>query len=557
MSTATGNTASHTMPQSLGADMLRDRLMAAATYAEGYEAGPVAAPALGPIVAGSAAEAFTRRTRRPAEVHDLAARRAQHNVGIKPTARKRRVALSWRAPLEWLARLAPTARLTSDICALLLAYKLTLGTFLPTFPIALVFATFLPILGLLRLYAPPQGVHCGSLIKELPGLTAGCAAAATLMAIVMGHSLGLGDAAYTAFLTLVALVLCRGFLHVVASLLRRHGYAVRKTLIVGSGHTVDVIASKIAKRPELGLRVVGIMSGNSTGEHGRHTIAERPGDLPAVVKRLGIEQLILVPAAESTAESTAAGTRFVSDCFMAVDGLKVQASLVPPMQDFLLSPSNIEQIEGIPLISLGRLSYAPRMMPGKRILDLLCAGILLLLVSPILLMIAVAIKIEDRGPVLFRQKRAGYRGLYFEMMKFRSMHVDAEAHVAALSDSNETDGLLFKIKDDPRITRVGKFIRRTSLDELPQLVNVLKGHMSLVGPRALPVEIEHFGDIAIKRLNVRPGVTGYWQVLGRSDLSYDEMVKLDLAYIQNWSLWVDVQLLLKTIPALFVRRGAY
>ncbi|MCC7078211.1 MAG: sugar transferase [Acidimicrobiia bacterium] len=476
----------------------------------------------------------------------------------RPTARD-----AVRGVLNWVARLSPTARLATDVIALFIAFSLVIQIrlHLPHVPIRLsvipleyLFLVYLPVLAVLRLYAPSHGVHLGSLVSELPKLVAASVVTAALIAGLLGQRLDLGRAAFTAAFTLLCLVLARSGLHVIASLLRRRGYGVRKTLIVGRGKSVPSLASKLARHPEIGLRVVGVITPDASDTAGDETagpatIAGHPEDLPEIVTRLDIEQLILVPED--------ADTQFVADCFMAVDGFRVHASLVPPLQDFLLSPSNVEQIEGIPLISLGRLSYAPRMMPGKRAFDLIGAVAALVLFSPVLLLLAAAIKFEDRGPVLFRQKRAGYRGRYFRMIKFRSMCVDAESKLADLADKNESDGLLFKMKDDPRITRVGAFIRRTSLDELPQFLNVLTGDMSLVGPRALPVEVEHFGDIAIKRLNVRPGVTGYWQVLGRSDLTYDEMVKLDLAYIQNWSIWADIQLILKTLPVIFGRKGAY
>lgn len=464
-----------------------------------------------------------------------------------------------RSVLDSVALAPPWVRVLTDIAALYVAKQLVLASFMriPTLTFLL---TFLPIIALARLYSPTQGVNVGSVIKELPRFVVVTMVAAPWMSLLMAQQLDLTASTFTASVSLVSLVVCRIVMYVGASAMRRRGFGARKTLVVGHGSTVQLIVDKIDKHPELGLRVVGVM-GDADGTAADLSLlpdhldpaswlSAHPEDLPGIVTGLGVQQLILVPEAGDH--------DFVAKCFLAVDGFKVHASLVPPLQDFLLSPSNVEQIEGIPLISLGRLSYAPRLMPGKRVMDVIGAAAALLLLAPVLAVIALAVKIEDpKGPVFFRQKRAGYRGRYFRMVKFRTMCVDAEAKLAALQEANESDGLLFKMKDDPRVTRVGSFLRRTSLDELPQFVNVLKGEMSLVGPRALPVEIEHFGDLAIKRLNVRPGVTGYWQILGRSDLTYDEMVKLDLAYIQNWSLWVDVQLLLKTVPVLCARRGAY
>jgi lipopolysaccharide/colanic/teichoic acid biosynthesis glycosyltransferase len=163
----------------------------------------------------------------------------------------------------------------------------------------------------------------------------------------------------------------------------------------------------------------------------------------------------------------------------------------------------------------------------------------------------------DRGPVFYTQRRVGRHGETFRMLKFRSMVTDADRLVLDLRDQNMTDGLLFKVEDDPRVTKVGAFIRKTSIDELPQLWNVLRGDMSLVGPRPLPRDPDEFGALDGMRHSALPGITGYWQLSGGNDLTYQEMVKLDLAYIQSWSLWLDIRLLLRTIPALLYRRTPY
>ena len=182
----------------------------------------------------------------------------------------------------------------------------------------------------------------------------------------------------------------------------------------------------------------------------------------------------------------------------------------------------------------------------------------LVLLSPLFLAVAVAIKLGSPGPVLFRQKRAGADGRVFVCYMFRSMYEGAERHQAQLESLNEAAGPVFKIKDDPRVTQVGRFLRRWSIDELPQLVNVLKGEMSLVGPRPLPVRDFHRMEEAHKRrLEAVPGMTGYWQISGRSNLSFEDMVRLDLHYIENWSLSFDVEIILRTIGAVLRREGAY
>ena len=194
----------------------------------------------------------------------------------------------------------------------------------------------------------------------------------------------------------------------------------------------------------------------------------------------------------------------------------------------------------------------------KRLFDIAGAAILLLLLAPVFALIAIAIKLDSRGPVLFRQTRSGKDGVPFAFLKFRGMVADAEAQRAALEALNEAQGPIFKMKRDPRVTRVGRLLRRTSLDELPQLWNVLRGEMSLVGPRPpLPSEVAKYEPWQRGRLAVKPGLTGLWQVSGRSLLGFDQMVRLDCAYIARWSLWLALRILLQTALAVFFMRGAY
>ncbi|PKM80407.1 MAG: multidrug MFS transporter [Firmicutes bacterium HGW-Firmicutes-14] len=194
----------------------------------------------------------------------------------------------------------------------------------------------------------------------------------------------------------------------------------------------------------------------------------------------------------------------------------------------------------------------------KRLLDFTGALLGLIFLSPVLILISLAVVIEKPGPVFFRQKRVGKGGKEFYMYKFRSMVTNAEELLDSLKEKNEADGPLFKIKGDPRITRTGSILRKTSLDELPQLINVLIGEMSLVGPRpGLPHEVEQYKPWQRQRLLVEQGMTGLWQVSGRSNLSFDEMIKLDLEYIENRSIWYDLKLILKTVPALLGSKGAY
>ncbi|WP_294368387.1 sugar transferase [uncultured Clostridium sp.] len=194
----------------------------------------------------------------------------------------------------------------------------------------------------------------------------------------------------------------------------------------------------------------------------------------------------------------------------------------------------------------------------KRTIDIIGAGLGLILLSPIIAVVACAVKVTSKGPVFFSQKRVGKNGELFEMYKFRSMVVNAEELKENLEEQNEMSGPMFKIKDDPRVTKVGKFIRKTSIDELPQLWNVLKGDMSLVGPRpSLPKEVEQFDNWMFKRLSVRPGLTCYWQVSGRNNIDFEDWMKLDIKYVEQRNLWIDIKLIFKTVFVLFGDKNAH
>jgi exopolysaccharide biosynthesis polyprenyl glycosylphosphotransferase len=214
-------------------------------------------------------------------------------------------------------------------------------------------------------------------------------------------------------------------------------------------------------------------------------------------------------------------------------------------------------VEGLPMVHVDLPRFSGFNYSIKRAFDVVAGGLALLVASPVMLVVALAVK-ADGGPVLFRQRRVGMRGGHFAMLKFRSMVVDAEARRDELMHLNEGAGLLFKLRDDPRVTRVGRVIRRLSLDELPQLFNVLRGDMSLVGPRPpLPAEVDRYEGRVNRRLLIKPGITGLWQVSGRSGLSWEESVKLDLWYVENWSLTNDLMILLRTARTVVAHEGAY
>jgi exopolysaccharide biosynthesis polyprenyl glycosylphosphotransferase len=218
----------------------------------------------------------------------------------------------------------------------------------------------------------------------------------------------------------------------------------------------------------------------------------------------------------------------------------------------------IREVSGIPLITLKGVAFSPGKRFAKRTFDLVVGTLFIIVGAPLWLLITLAIKLDSRGPVFYRQMRVGRGGRVFSMYKFRSMRDGADAHLEGLLEHNEATGPLFKIRNDPRVTRVGRFLRKYSLDEFPQLLNVMRGEMSLVGPRPpLPNEVDAYSDHHRRRLEVLPGMTGLWQVSGRSTLTFEEMVRLDLLYIENWSVGFDLALLMRTVPAVLMPEGAY
>ena len=332
-------------------------------------------------------------------------------------------------------------------------------------------------------------------------------------------------------------------------LLRRGGVGLHNALVVGEGAVAQTVMKKLSDYPEAGLRPAGVVTLTATDEFGElDGTAVEPDELPALIALEQIDQLVIVPERHVNDE--------LVQCLEACAGLDLNIAVLPPLADLFINPRQVSQVGGLPLLPVGKPTLLkPPLRPGKRLFDIVVSALLLLLVAPVLAIVALAVKLEDRGPVIFRQRRIGFGGRSFAICKFRSMQVGAEHLVAPLAAHNVTDGLLFKMHNDPRVTRVGSIIRRLSVDELPQLWNVLKGDMSLVGPRPLAADASDFSVMDGRRHSVLPGITGYWQVAGGNGLTYQEMVKLDLAYIQNWSLWLDLRLLVKTIPALVHRRG--
>ena len=329
---------------------------------------------------------------------------------------------------------------------------------------------------------------------------------------------------------------------------------VQNTVVVGTGPVGQLFAHKILGHPEYGLNLVGFIDPGSTGEGiGSIPLLGVPSELRGLIPALDIERVI-VAFTDDSPEQTIALVRELRD-------FEVQIDIVPRLYEVVGTNSWVHMVEGMPLVGLPALRLSPSSRFLKRLLDISLAALGLLVLSPLLAVAAVAVRLDSPGPAFFRQVRRGTRESTFEILKFRTMAVDAESkkrEVAHLNMHGELDPRMFKVPGDPRVTRVGRFLRRWSIDELPQLVNVLKGEMSLVGPRPLILdEDQYVVDWARKRVSLKPGVTGLWQVLGRSDIPFDEMTKLDFLYVTSWSLKEDLRLILLTLPSLFRKRQAF
>jgi exopolysaccharide biosynthesis polyprenyl glycosylphosphotransferase len=341
------------------------------------------------------------------------------------------------------------------------------------------------------------------------------------------------------------------------SVCRRRVSYVQTAVVVGAGDVGQLVARKIIQHPEYGIHLVGFLD-DQPKEPGpgieEPTLLGSPDQLREIVCLLDVERVIVAFSNDPVDRTV--------DLIRSLHDLDVTIDVVPRLFDLVSPSSEIHTLEGIPLLGIPSLQLSRASRVLKRTTDVALAAGGLLLLSPVLALIALIVKLEGRGPVLFRQLRAGTGGKAFRIIKFRTMVVEAEQQKADLLHLSANaqpgrDPRMFKIVHDPRTTRVGGFLRRYSLDELPQLVNVLKGDMSLVGPRPLVLdEAHHVDDWARVRTNLRPGMTGLWQVLGRSEISFDEMVKLDYVYVTTWSLWHDIRLLFRTLPTI-VRASGY
>ena len=350
------------------------------------------------------------------------------------------------------------------------------------------------------------------------------------------------------FATIYIAALRELHLRVSGWLLDRAGYA-RRAVLVGSGKHIDEVARALADRSRTRVDIVGYISLNPRPRNGLRSLGALP-DLPGVLELEAVQEVIIADPDFPQDKAV----ELVDMCHQR----GVTVHVAPSTMEILIDRAEFAPGHTVPLFTLRPPVFEGVDYAVKRTFDLVVACVSLIVLSPALLAIAVAIKLSSRGPVIYRSVRPGMAGRPFRCFKFRTMRQHAEHSQEELEPLNELSGALFKIRDDPRMTKVGRFLRRFSLDELPQLANVVRGEMSLVGPRPLPMrDFDRLEEWHKKRYLVLPGITGLWQVSGRAELDFDDLVRLDFLYLERWSIMLDLSILLKTIPAVLTRRGAF
>jgi exopolysaccharide biosynthesis polyprenyl glycosylphosphotransferase len=450
--------------------------------------------------------------------------------------------------------------------AFILAYYLRFKVFLFITPVSLpVFERYLNVLifltliwlAVFKLIGLYEGKKFTSLVDELAMLFGGITLSSLLLLGLLFlyrefwfSRLVIFNAWWMAFMLLSA---ARTILFWAGRLLHYRGIGVQNTLILGAGEMGQTLAYKMLQDRGLGYRVIGYLDDDALkiGKlfHGIKVL----GALNAVKEIIRLQEIeeIIIANSKIPAEKT---LDIITEC----ERFGIEFKIVPGILELIASRVDADELAGVPLLTVSEIRLKGLNSAIKRTADVIFSLVGLVVISPVLLLFALLVKRSSPGPVFFTQERVGRDGKYFPMFKFRSMIKDADKLFPQLEPLSEVDGCLFKMKDDPRITPLGKFMRRYSIDELPQLANVLLGHMSLVGPRPpLPREVVKYNAWHMKRLRVRPGITGPWQVSGRSLLPFEDMVRLDIYYIENWSLWLDCKILLRTVPVVLLGSGAY
>jgi exopolysaccharide biosynthesis polyprenyl glycosylphosphotransferase len=399
------------------------------------------------------------------------------------------------------------------------------------------------------LYAPrEQRAGAGRIVSSLLLVTV----------LTLVFSVGSGYQHSTFGLYLTSFVICtlvisvlRGSYEVVTGDVWSVAGVRRRAVLVGGGERLLELHRALGLgRARIAYEFLGVLSTNGDDGVDGLPLLGRPEDLPDLLRREVLDELIV--------SGTDVREQELLDLVEEAHRWGVKVRIAPTTADLLTQRAEYVPGQGVPLFELRPPVVAGLDWAVKRAFDLVVSSALVLVALPLWALIALAVKLDSPGPVFYRSRRIGLGEREFGMFKFRSMYVDAGERQAALEESNEASGPLFKIKDDPRVTKVGRFLRRYSIDEMPQVLNVLRGEMSLVGPRPLPTrDYLQLEDWHRKRYLVLPGMTGLWQVSGRIELSFDDLVRLDFYYLENWSIWLDISILAKTLPAVAARRGAY
>ncbi|HLK10823.1 MAG TPA: sugar transferase [Candidatus Binatia bacterium] len=342
----------------------------------------------------------------------------------------------------------------------------------------------------------------------------------------------------------------RRVFRVLARTMRRHGHNLRNAIVVGLDQEALDMASRLARRADLGYRIVEVLETARDGGQGQAP-ARLLQRLASVIARNPIDEVFIAAPLDT-------GQPLIRGVMALCEEQGITVRLVSSIADLAIAKAQVDEIDGRPVITVFTGPPDSPLMAVKRLIDVTISLAALIVLAPVFALIAVAIRLDSPGPVFFVQRRVGLGGRQFSFFKFRTMVKDAERMQAKFEHLNEADGPVFKIRDDPRVTRIGRWVRRTSLDELPQLINVLKGDMSLVGPRPLPLRDVARMDVPAhrRRFSVKPGITCLWQIEGREP-RFEDWIRTDMAYIDNWSLGLDFKILARTIPAVLSGRGAY
>lgn len=418
-------------------------------------------------------------------------------------------------------------------------------------PMVVTVAVWAAAFGAYRLYDRRRLASAGEEARRVFHAVSVGVISLVVAAAVLGVDQPRGRVAALWVASLVTVGLSRYTVRLVVKAMNCRRYTGTRVLVVGTNEEARTIARTLTRQPWRGFSVSGFVADGVATEmlDGHPVVGSVPG-IAEAVRRVDAGAVIVAGSAVS-AEDLLAVDR-------ALQALDVEVRVSPGLPHVGASRVALEPIDGLALLALRRPRFTRGQRRLKRSFDLVGAVLLLALTFPLLALIALAVRLTSRGPALFHQVRVGEAGRPFVMLKFRTMIPDAELRLDELRSSNEAEGVLFKLQRDPRVTSLGRLLRRSGLDELPQVFNVLRGEMSLVGPRpALLSETELYNDRLRQRLRVKPGLTGLWQVNGRHDLPFDDYMRYDLFYVENWSLALDLYVIARTIPALLSRRGAY